>query len=218
MSSIAALEAYRPPAMPAADWEKLVAAGVPRSFADGQLICSPGDACKGWPLVVSGEIRLFTMSETGREMTLYRLGAGETCFLTVSCLLGDQVFPVYAAADGPTEVVLLSPRDFRQWFDSSAEWREHVCGSLTGRLVGVIATLQEVAFRRVDVRLAALLVDQAHEGAVAATHSELAADLGTSREVVSRILKELEHDGHVRLRRGHVVLVDPAALAMIGGI
>jgi CRP/FNR family transcriptional regulator len=210
-------DVYRPAGMAEDEWHEMISSGVRRRMSDGQLICSPGDTCKGWPFVLEGAIRMYTMSEGGREMTLYRLGVGDACFLSVSCLLGAQQFPAFAAATGDTEIMLLSPDAFRIWFDRSSVWRRHVCGTLAGRFVDVIATLREIAFRRVDSRVAAYLIENGTEGLVTVTHAALARDLGTSREVVSRILKEFEQEGLVGLQRGQIVVEDAPSLSRIAG-
>jgi len=198
------------------DWAALLAEGIRSEFADGELICMVGDACKGWPFVLRGAIRLYAMSEEGREITLYKLGPGKSCILTATCILGEHPFPAYAAAIGDTEVLLLPPQVFYRWFNESAPWRRHVCGLLTDRLIGVITALEEVAFHGVDRRLASyLLANLDEEATVHATHAAAAAEVGTSREVVSRILKDFERQELVQIGRGRVRVPDPERLRTI---
>jgi CRP/FNR family transcriptional regulator, anaerobic regulatory protein len=194
----------------------------PVTLDAGQHICMEGNACQSLALVTKGRARVYKMGATGREITLYRVAPGESCILTTSCILGDRAFPAFAVAETPIEARVVPAATVRTWMEEYAAWRTYVFQLMAGRLGTVIATLEEVAFRSLDTRLAAVLLNRAEgnraEGnetgdqSVKTTHEELAADLGTAREVVSRLLKDLEHDGHVRLRRGAVEIRDEAAL------
>jgi len=195
----------------------------PVTLDAGQYICMEGNACQSLALVRKGRARVYKMGATGREITLYRVAPGESCILTTSCILGDRAFPAFAVAETSIEARVVPAATVRTWMEDYAAWRTYVFQLMAGRLGTVIATLEEVAFRSLDARLAAVLLDRAEgnraEGddtggrSVKTTHEELAADLGTAREVVSRLLKDLEHDGHVRLRRGAVEIRDEAALS-----
>lgn len=184
----------------------------------GQFIGMEGTACQSLALITGGTARVYKMSESGREITLYRVGPGESCILTTSCILGDRDFPAFAVAETEVEARVLPAATVRQWMERYEDWRTYVFALLAGRLDAVIATLEEVAFRSLDARLAATLLERAQapdEGGdpvVRTTHEKLAADLGTAREVVSRLLKDLEHDGRVELKRGAVVLRDESGL------
>lgn len=189
----------------------------------GQYICMEGNACQSLALVLSGTARVYKTSESGREITLYRVEPGESCILTTSCILGNRDFPAFAVAETAVEARVLPAATVRRWMEQHEAWRTYVFALLAGRLDTVIATLEEVAFRSLDARLAATLLERAQapdeqapdgddDPVVHTTHEKLAADLGTAREVVSRLLKDLEHDGWVELKRGAVVLRDEAGL------
>jgi CRP/FNR family transcriptional regulator len=184
----------------------------------GQYICMEGNACQSLALVLSGTARVYKTGESGREITLYRVEPGESCILTTSCILGNRDFPAFAVAETAVEARVIPAATVRQWMERHDAWRTYVFALLAGRLDAVIATLEEVAFRSLDARLAANLLKraQAPDGGGApvmrTTHEKLAADLGTAREVISRLLKDLEHDGRVELKRGAVVLRDEAGL------
>lgn len=187
------------------------------SLDAGQYICMEGNACQSLALVVDGTARVYKMGAGGREITLYRVRPGESCILTTSCILGNRDFPAFAVAETPVEARVVPAPTVRLWMEKHVAWRTYVFELLAGRLDSVIATLEEVAFRSLDARLAATLLDRAEttEGAgsvLRTTHEQLAADLGTAREVVSRLLKDLEHEGHVSLRRGAVEIRDEPAL------
>jgi CRP/FNR family transcriptional regulator len=182
----------------------------------GQFICMEGDACQSLALVMKGTARVYKMSEGGREITLYRVRSGESCILTTSCILGDRLFPAFAVAETSVEARVVPATMVQAWMEEHADWRAYVFELMAERLGAVIATLEEVAFRSLDARLAVALLDRVeerqHGARVRSTHEKLAADLGTAREVVSRLLKDLEHDGAVALHRGSIEIKDRATL------
>jgi CRP/FNR family transcriptional regulator len=179
----------------------------------GQTICSEGTECQHLALVVDGSARVFKIGETGREITLYRVNPGECCILTASCILSRRAFPAFAVSESPVEAVLLPARQVVEWMTAHEPWRDYVWDMLAGRLADVITLVEEIAFRRVDERLADYLLESAGEDPVLlTTHQKIATDLGTSREVVSRILKDFEARGVLELGRGTLRLLDPSAL------
>ncbi|GAB5536736.1 MAG: Crp/Fnr family transcriptional regulator [Rubricoccaceae bacterium] len=183
----------------------------------GAHICLEGELCQGLPLVLSGEARVYRTSSSGRALTLYRIEPGESCILTASCLLSGLPFPAFAEAETQVEALLVPARAFTEAFQAIEPWREHIFELLARRLASVIELVDAVAFQRVDERLASHLVDQVDaEGRVARTHEMLAEALGTSREVVSRALKEFERRGLVTLTRGEVTLTDVNGLRRYG--
>jgi CRP/FNR family transcriptional regulator len=184
----------------------------------GTPICLEGDRCRLLPLVLSGAGRVYRVSETGRALTLYRIESGESCILTMSCVLSALPFPAFAEAETDVEALVVPADAFRVWFDASPAWRRYVFDLLARRFADVVELVGAVAFRRVDERLAAHLLDvQDEAGRVARTHEALAEDLGTSREVVSRVLKEFEHEGLVGLGRGEVAVLEAGGLARRAG-
>ena len=150
----------------------------------------------------------------GRALTLYRIEPGESCILTASCVLSARPFPAFAEAETDVDALAVPADAFRQWFEASPPWRRYVFDLLARRFADVVELVEAVAFRRVDERLAAhLLAEGDAEGRIARTHEALASDLGTSREVVSRVLKEFEREGLVALGRGEVVVRAAEGLA-----
>jgi CRP/FNR family transcriptional regulator len=193
---------------------ELAAAAVAASLPRGQSICREGDTCHQLALLTSGSARIFKTAESGREITLYRVEPGECCILTASCMLSDRAFPANAVVEGHLEAVVIPEPQVLQWMASSPSWRQFMWSLLAERLADVIGLVEEIAFRRMDERLREYLAEHARDkGPVLhATHSQVAADLGTSREVVSRMLKDLELRGLLRLSRGRIELGDPEAL------
>ena len=175
-----------------------------------------GDRCSNYLLIIEGSLKVITRAENGREIVLYRLGPGDSCVLTTSCLFGNSCYP----AEGITETRLMAlaiPADrFQRAVQESSAFRSFVFASFSGHLGSLITLVEEVAFGRVDMRLARHLLDHADGGdALHATHQELATELGTAREVVSRQLKDFEQRNLVRLRRGSITLLDCDRLGML---
>lgn len=171
-----------------------------------------GDACSNYILVIEGSVRVMTRAENGREIVLYRLGAGDSCVLTTSCLFGNSKYP----AEGITETAvraLVIPADvFNRAVQSSNAFREFVFASFSDHLGSLISLVEEVAFGRLDMRLARHLLEHCEHNTLNITHQELATELGTAREVISRQLKDFEQQRWVVLQRGSITLIDPGAL------
>ncbi|HUI66871.1 MAG TPA: Crp/Fnr family transcriptional regulator [Nitrospirota bacterium] len=173
----------------------------------GKRIYSEGDACPVIAFVVSGEIRVFKTGQTGREITLYEIGPGETCILNASCILSGTSYPANAVTISDVTMLLIPSSDFRRLVDRHEEMRDFVFALLSRRLSGVMELVEEVAFGRMDERLLDYLIEKSENGKLETTHQNIANDLGTSREVVSRLLKDLERKQEVRLSRNSIVLL-----------
>lgn len=185
----------------------------------GQFIFMEADQCTGLPVVVDGTARVYKMSESGRELTLYRIEGGDSCILTASCLASGRRFPAFAVAETDLEAWFVPASVYRSWLDKYPRWRQYVFDLIASRIGSVIELVEEIAFRGMDARLAGYLVEEADRGTekvVARTHEGIATDLGTSREVVSRLLKEFEKLGMVELTRGAVRITELNKLAAIG--
>jgi CRP/FNR family transcriptional regulator len=200
--------------------QELSAVGLAAHLTRGQSICHEGDACSQLALLTSGAARVFKLAESGREITLYRVEPGECCILTASCMLSGRAFPANAVVESDLEAVLVPEPQLLKWMTTSGSWRHFLWSLLAGRLGDVISLVEEVAFRRMDERLAEYLAEYAlHRGPVLqATHGQIAADLGTSREVVSRVLKDFELRGLLQLSRGRIELSDPQALRALATV
>ena len=175
----------------------------------GAPIAWEGDACDQLAIVLAGTVRVYKVGESGREITLYRIEETESCVLTASCILSRTQFPALAVAETDVEAVLIPAYVLRDWVARYEPWRDYVFNMMSQRLADVIATVEEVAFRRMDARIAEFLAELGENGAtIPITHQEIASELGTAREVVSRILKDLERGGLIALSRGAVTLLD----------
>jgi CRP/FNR family transcriptional regulator len=186
-------------------------------LARSQVICHQGMQCSQLALVLSGVARVFKLGESGREITLYRIGRGQSCILTASCIISTNPFPAIAECEEDLEAVLIQTRDVQRWLNEYPQWRRYLFGLISERLSDVIAIVEEVAFKRVDRRIAAHLLARAEKlqtGTLRTTHQEIASELGTSREVVSRILKDLENQGCISVGRGQIILLEPQNLRL----
>lgn len=179
----------------------------------GTTLFWEGDECSHLALVLTGSVRVYKVGESGREITLYRIEARESCILTASCILSRTGFPAFAVAETDVRALLVPAPVLREWVARDEGWRDYVVGLLAQRLSTVIATVEEVAFRRVDARIADHVLQlTAQTPRVNVTHQDIALELGTAREVVSRILKDFERSGAVALERGALTVLDRQAL------
>ncbi len=192
----------------------------------GAYFLREGDSCAHFAVLVSGRMRVFKLGERGHEITLYHVGAGEACPLNVSCILSDRPVPAMARVEEDVEAIVIPAATFRSLMARHEGLRTFVFTTFATRLSEMMSLVEEVAFRRMDQRLARrlhdILVVSPPEGgkrpSVEITHAELASDLGTAREVVSRLLKELERLGAITLSRGRIGLKNGAVLREIAAI
>jgi len=179
----------------------------------GRDVFVEGDRIDAIALLISGVVRVYKIGETGREITLYRFGLGESCILTANAILSQQSFPAIATVEQEAEAVMIPADIFRDWVRRYDVWRGFVFDLLSQRLSSVMAIVDEVAFRRMDTRVAALLLERSRlQNPIRITHQEIAAELGSSREVISRLLEDFTSQGFIRLRRGKIEILDYQSL------
>lgn len=178
------------------------------SLSAGQFICLEGELCDHLPLLISGSVRVYKIGENGREITLYHLEPGDSCIMTAACIISQQVFPAFAVTDTEVEAFTIPANSLREWVRQNPIWQEYIFGLLSQRLANVIEMVEEVAFRRMDCRIAAYLLKNSAQTSLSLpiTHEAIAKELGSSREVVSRILKSWEKQGLLSLSRGKITL------------
>lgn len=175
----------------------------------GQDVFLEGDRVDAIALLLSGVVRVYKVSGTGREITLYRFGLGESCILTANAILSDQSFPAIASVEEDAEAVMIPTKVFRDWIRRYDIWRDFVFDLLSQRLSKMMAIVDEVAFQRMDVRVASLLLKQARvRSPMRITHQQIAGELGSSREVISRLLEDFVSAGLIRLGRGTIEILD----------
>lgn len=179
----------------------------------GRDVFVEGDQIDAIALLVSGVVRVYKIGETGREITLYRFGQGESCILTANAILVQQSFPAVATVEKEAEAVMIPAEMFREWVRRYDVWRDFVFDLLSQRLAIMLSIVDDVAFRRMDERLAKFLLSRSQiENPVRTTHQEIAAELGSSREVISRLLEDFSSRGWLSLSRGVVEILDRESL------
>ncbi len=178
----------------------------------GQRVFAQGAPCQGLPLVLDGSVRVQVTGASGNEIVLYRIEGGQLCTLSVACLLAHHSHRAEAVTEETTRAIMLPPAVFDEWMSQSRTFRDYVLRSYGERLDSLMLLVEQVAFRRMDERLAERLLQLAQNDLVEATHHDLAVELGTAREVISRILKDFERAGLVELRRGQIRLLDAGRL------
>lgn len=174
-----------------------------------QTLFTEGTPCQGFPMVLDGEVGVARGDPQGRSLELYRVGPGELCVASTSCLFGQSLLVAHGHTVAPSELVLLTPAGFEQW-TSAAPFRRYVFGLFADRLADLMALAEAVAFQRLDQRLAAALLG--HGAVVLGTHQALADELGTVREIVTRLLRRFERAGWLHTGRERIEIVDAAAL------
>ncbi len=189
--------------------KELLAAGQVVNLPANSMICAQSDQCGALSLLASGRVRVYKISESGREISLYRIHPGESCVLTASCILSDAPFPAFAQTEMPSQAVSIPVLWVKKWMQDPV-WQSFVFSLVSHRLADVIELVEEVAFKHMDERIAHLLLQSGNgsENIIHITHQQIADELGSSREVISRILKDMEHRHILSLSRGKVVVKD----------
>jgi CRP/FNR family transcriptional regulator len=175
----------------------------------GRDMIMEGDRINAIPLLISGVVRVYQIGETGREVTLYRFRPGESCVLTTNAVLRQQSFPAIATVEQDAEAVMIPADTFRDWVRRYDLWRDFVFELVSQRLASVMAIVDDVAFKRLDTRVGSyLLAKSRSQNPIYATHQEIAAELGSSREVISRILEDFSNKSLIIPGRGMIEVVD----------
>ncbi len=179
-----------------------------KAFPANTTIYTEGDSCSQIAFVLTGEIRVFKAGASGREITLYEIGPGDTCILNASCIFSNTGYPANALTAERTEVLLLPAPIFKNFLLSYPEIQVFVYTMLSERLTAIMTLIEEVVFNRMDSRLFEYLVERSDNGIISRTHQSIANDLGTSREVVSRLLKDFQAKKTIRCGRNHIEILD----------
>ena len=179
----------------------------------GHDVFVDGDRVDGIALLLSGVVRVYKIGETGREITLYRFGLGESCILSANAIMSQKSFPAIATVEEDAEAVMIPAEVFREWVNQYELWREFVFDLLSERLSTVMTVVDEVVFKRMDRRVASFLLKQAKvQNPMRVTHQEIAAELGSSREVISRILEDFSKEDFINSGRGTIEVLDSDSL------
>lgn len=185
----------------------------------GSRLFGPGDECRRGLIVLHGRVRVTRLATNGHELLLYRIGAGEACAITTACVLGRENYPAHAYVEHEVSALALPAAVFRRHLAQDERFRAVVFQQHARTLGDLIGRIESITNERIEVRLARCLLARAERHLVSATHAEIAGDVGTTREVVSRSLKLFERQGCVRLKRGCVEIVEPRYLhAFLGSV
>ena len=175
-----------------------------------KIIFNEGDECTQMAFILSGSLRVYKTAESGREITLYRLRSGDSCILKASCIFSDTYFPAIAVAVEDVEAAFIPSDIFRTWINSYEVWRNYTFNLLAQRFSEIMAVLEEVAFKRLDIRIAKLILklSENKQDDLKIKHKDIAMELGSSREVVSRILEQFASENILVLKRGSIIVQD----------
>ncbi|PHS31380.1 MAG: hypothetical protein COA95_06160 [Methylophaga sp.] len=180
----------------------------------GTIIASPGDICQNLIVLLEGQVRIYRPAEDGRSITLYNVGKGESCTLTASCILNTTAFPAIAKVEKDAKGFVISAKQVQKWLKTEPIWQNYMFSLLSQRIVALISLVDALAFQNLDVRLAYWLLDHSQsQSIINTTHQRIADDLASSREVISRLLKEFEVNGCLNLARGYVELINREKLS-----
>lgn len=180
---------------------------------DGARVFDEGQTVQGFPCVLAGCVRVLKASANGRELPLYRIAPGESCLISCQSLVGKTRYAARAISEGATQILLLPPPQFDQLLDFPV-FRDFVLSNFVERLAHVMTLVEEVAFHRLDERLAALLIHYP-PGLIHRSHQQLADELGSVRVIVSRLLSGFADQGLVRLGRESIEVLDATGLRKI---
>jgi CRP/FNR family transcriptional regulator len=185
---------------------------APLSVPAGTRLFRENDACQGFPLVLSGEVRVSRSAANGRELELYRVTPGEMCLVSSAGLFADQPLAARGVTTCDTTLCLLSPPDFHSALGDE-RFRAYVLGLFAARMADLTGLIEAIAFQKLDSRLASALLGHGHT--LKTTHQALADELGTVREIVTRLLHRFERDDLVELSRESISIRDSAGLRAV---
>ena len=197
-------------------WQRLLAGSQLVTAPAGTVLFDASQPCKGFPLVLDGTVRVFKLAPTGREILLYRVEAGDGCILSGGCLLAQSDYRASAVAETEVTVLNIAADVFQALMVEHEPFRNFVFGLYSTRLAEIMELIEEVAFRRLDQRLAQLLIRRGP--VIEGTHQGLADELGSVREIVIRLLRGFETRGWVDLERERITVTDPKSLSELARV
>lgn len=186
-----------------------------------KIIMKEGFTCNNTAFLIKGSIRIDKLSEDGREITLYRIKEGEVCLLTISCIMNNSPFPGIAIVEEETEIVALPAHIFQELLLLNRSFQEFIFKEIFIHLKDVMLTVERLAFESIERRISRFLYQsflEKRRGALSLTHAEIAREIGSSREVVSRKLKQLEKKEILLLSRGQIKILDVEALKEMASV
>lgn len=192
-----------------------VSDGKQVSVPDGTLIFAPGDDSQAFLIVTSGAVRVEQTNNAGRTVVLYRVEAGDSCVLTTTCLLSDRPYSGFGYAEGDVRAIAIPPVRFRTLLQTDSVFQDLVFRGFAARVGELTGVIDDLLEHRTDLRLARWIANR-RDGSIRMTQHEIAQELGTAREVVSRALKAFEDRGWIKIARGNISILDHEALRAHG--
>jgi CRP/FNR family transcriptional regulator, anaerobic regulatory protein len=187
----------------------LGASASPMDVPAGTVLFDEAAPCQGFPLVLSGEVKVSRHSGDGRSLELYRVVPGELCLVSSASLFRGVPMSAQGITTKPTRLMLIAPGIFGQWL-AAPTFRNDVLGLFAERMADLTSLIDAVAFHKLDQRLAAALLGRGQD--LALTHQAIADELGTVREIITRLLRRFEREGWVTLSREHIHISNSSAL------
>lgn len=214
------IQAYLPfwSKLTAAQQQALEGAMRTKTVSAGTLLHGGSEYCTGLLLVIEGQLRVYTISDEGKEITLYRLLEGDMCLFSASCMLNSIQFDVFVQSELPTTVVHIPPEVYKSLMQESLAVANYTNELMASRFSDVMWLMDQILNKKIDSRLAALLLEETEltgSTTLHLTHDQLARHLGTAREVVTRMLKYFQSEHLVSLERGTIILCAPDQLKEI---
>ena len=180
-------------------------------FDKGRQVYDTTQGCKGVLIVRKGSLRIYMVSEEGREVTLYRLFPGEVCVLAAACLMEEIDFDILIEAPEESEVVTIPAADLQPIMHENSLMETYLYKKTAERFTSVMWTIQQILFKKIDQRIARYLWDvseREHSMVVSVTHDEIARDIGSAREVVTKTMRHMAGDGLIKSGHGKVEILD----------
>lgn len=187
--------------------EEINKVGELKHIKAGEKLIEIGDYIRSMPLLVSGAIKILREDNNGDELILYFLERGDTCAMTLSCCMGQSKSEIRAVAETDAEIIMIPVQKMDEWMRTYRSWQSFILQSYHNRMSELLEAVDTIAFLKMDERLLKYLRDKAmvnHNDEIQVTHQQIAHDLHTSRVVISRLLKSLEHSGAISLHRNNI--------------
>lgn len=198
------------------EWNQVLKQVKIMDIPAGETIYHIGDHCQNYVLVIDGAVRVQMFSENGHEIVLYRVEDGQSCILTTSCLLAGEQYQAEAITETPVKVVVFPASAFELALETLPAFRKFVFTAYAKRVTDLLCLINAIAFNRMDVRLAKVLLERLGDyKELTLTHQDIANELGTAREVISRQLKEFERREIIEIHRGRLVVTNHHKLVQL---
>jgi CRP/FNR family transcriptional regulator, anaerobic regulatory protein len=187
--------------------DEILSIGIKKNFDTNEFLIREGQFISSFPLVLKGLIRISRTNDDGNELLLYYLKGNEVCAMSLTCCMTNVTSNINAVTEEPTEVIMLPVEMLDSWMSKYPSWKQFVMQTFQNRFRELLDTVDAVAFMKLDERLVKHFIDRNQNSGAntfTGTHQDLALQLNTSREVISRLLKKLEKDGKIKLSRNFI--------------